>query len=132
MSVSNKNVRASSSKKFQSDHCQAVRKILNLVGDKWSILVVAILDDGTKRFSEIQHSIEGISQRMLTRTLRDLEKHGLLTRRVEATVPPSVYYSLTKLGKTLLVPVKALADWAKNNQEVLKKAYLKNEGNKSK
>lgn len=124
MSSTNKNVRKQKPKQYKDEHCQAVRHILSLVGDKWSILVVAVLESGTKRFSEVQHSIEGISQRMLTRTLRELELYGLLTRRVEPTIPPSVYYSLTSLGKTLLVPVKALADWAKDNQETLKKAYM--------
>lgn len=98
-----------------SSTCQAVRGILNLVGDKWSILIVVTLEGGTKRFSEIQHGIEGISQRMLTRTLRELERVGLIDRRVEPTVPPSVYYSLTLQGRTLLDPVKVLAKWALDN-----------------
>lgn len=127
MSSTNKNVHKQKPAQNKDEHCQAVRHILNLVGDKWSILVVAVLENGTKRFSEIQHSIDGISQRMLTRTLRQLELYGLLTRRVEPTIPPSVYYSLTTLGKTLLIPVKALADWAKENQESLKNAYLQHQ-----
>jgi DNA-binding HxlR family transcriptional regulator len=102
--------------------CRPVREVLNRVGDKWSILIVSILDEGTKRFSEIQHSIEGISQRMLTRTMRELERDGLLTRRVEPTVPPSVYYSLTPLGKTLLVPVRAVAQWAFENYKEINEA----------
>jgi DNA-binding HxlR family transcriptional regulator len=86
--------------------------VLSLVGDKWSVLIVVILQGGTRRFNELRHSIEGISQRMLTRTLRQLERDGLITRTVEPTVPPSVYYALTPLGQTLLVPVTALATWA--------------------
>ena len=92
--------------------CQAPREVLSLVGDKWSVLLVMLLRDHTKRFNELRHSIEGISQRMLTRTLRQLERDGLISRRVEPTVPPSVYYSLTPLGRTLLVPVVALGEWA--------------------
>ena len=95
--------------------CLAVREVLNLVGDKWSILIVTMLDGNAKRFTEIQHSINGISQRMLTRTLRQLERNGLVDRRVEPTVPPSVYYSLTPLGKTLIDPVTSLAAWALQN-----------------
>ncbi len=95
--------------------CKAPREVLSLVGDKWSVLVVILLKDGTKRFSELRHRIEGISQRMLTRTLRGLERDGLLTRRVEPTVPPSVYYELTPLGRTLLTPVEAIAGWASAN-----------------
>jgi DNA-binding HxlR family transcriptional regulator len=93
--------------------CQAPREVLSLVGDKWSVLIVVILQGGTQRFNALRHSIEGISQRMLTRTLRQLERDGLITRTVEPTVPPSVYYALTPLGRTLLVPVSALAEWAK-------------------
>lgn len=122
MSVANSGVTIKESGKHTEKSCRPVREILNLVGDKWSILVVVILDGGTKRFSEIQHSIDGISQRMLTRTLRELERYGLVSRRVEPTVPPSVYYSLTPLGKTLLVPVKNLAGWAQDNFPKIQKA----------
>lgn len=110
--------------KYDEKSCHSVREILNLVGDKWSILIVVLLESGTKRFSELHHSIEGISQRMLTRTLRGLECDGLLTRRVEPTVPPSVYYTLTPLGETLLVPVKALATWAQENYPQILKAQI--------
>lgn len=95
-----------------SARCHAIRDMLSLVGDKWSILIIAMLEDGTKRFSELQNAVEGISQRMLSRTLRELERYGLVTRTVEPTVPPSVYYALTEQGRTLLVPAKALAEWA--------------------
>ena len=96
-------------------NCQAPREVLSLVGDKWSVLIVMILRNGTKRFNEMRHSVEGISQRMLTRTLRQLEREGLISRRVEPTVPPSVYYALTPLGRTLLEPVAALAGWAQTH-----------------
>jgi DNA-binding HxlR family transcriptional regulator len=92
--------------------CPAIREVLNRVGDKWSVLVIALLGDGPKRFSELRRSIEGVSQRMLTLTLRGLERDGLLTRTVYPTVPPRVDYALTKLGETLLDPIQALSAWA--------------------
>jgi DNA-binding HxlR family transcriptional regulator len=98
------------------DACPAVREVLNRVGDKWTVQVVRLLGDGPKRFSELRRAIEGISQRMLTLTLRGLERDGLLTRTVEPTIPPKVEYDLTPLGKTLLVPVLALAQWALDNR----------------
>ncbi len=115
MSVDNKRVPAKSAITCTDDTCRPVREVLSLVGDKWSILIVVILANGTRRFSELQKSIDGISQRMLTRTLRELEWMGLLMRRVEPTVPPSVYYTLTPLGETLLKPVQSLATWATQN-----------------
>jgi DNA-binding HxlR family transcriptional regulator len=90
---------------------------LNRIGDKWSVYVVSILGDGPKRFSELKRTIDGISQRMLTLTLRGLERDGLVTRTVFPTVPPRVDYELTPLGRTLLPPVMALAAWAKANGE---------------
>jgi DNA-binding HxlR family transcriptional regulator len=94
------------------DYCIAVRDVLNRVGDKWSVFVVGLLGSGPKRFNEIKRTIEGISQRMLTLTLRGLERDGLVTRTVFPTVPPRVDYELTPLGRTLLEPVMALAAWA--------------------
>jgi DNA-binding HxlR family transcriptional regulator len=99
--------------------CMAVREVLSLVGDKWSVLIVALLGERTLRFSELKRSIEGISQRMLTLTLRGLERDGLVTRTVFPTVPPRVDYELTRLGRTLLGPVSALAGWANENHEAL-------------
>ncbi|XXF78748.1 helix-turn-helix domain-containing protein [Myxococcaceae bacterium GXIMD 01537] len=92
--------------------CLAVREVLSLVGDKWSVLIVGVLGDGPLRFSELRRAIEGISQRMLTLTLRGLERDGLVTRTVFPTIPPRVDYALTPLGRTLLEPVQALATWA--------------------
>lgn len=89
-----------------------VREVLDRVGDKWSVLVVVLLGARTHRFSELHRAIEGISQRMLTLTLRVLERDGLVTRTVHPTVPPRVDYALTDLGRTLLVPLSALAEWA--------------------
>lgn len=107
------------------DACPAVREVLNRVGDKWSVQVVRLLGDGPKRFSELRRTIEGISQRMLTLTLRGLERDGLITRTVEPTIPPKVEYELTELGKTLLVPVLALAQWAVDNRTMIHAAQQK-------
>lgn len=89
-----------------------VRQILDRVGDKWSLLVMRELSEQRMRFTEVLRSIDGISQRMLTRTLRELERDGLVTREVFAEVPPRVEYEVTPLGLTLLPHVIALADWA--------------------
>jgi DNA-binding HxlR family transcriptional regulator len=102
--------------------CPAVREVLNRVGDKWSVLVVSLLGDGTKRFSELRRAIEGISQRMLTLTLKGLERDGLVIRTVHATVPPRVDYELTRLGRSLLVPVSEVARWAARNREKIQSA----------
>ncbi|SHL02285.1 transcriptional regulator, HxlR family [Pseudonocardia thermophila] len=89
-----------------------VTEVFRRVGDKWSMLVVIVLGQRPHRYNELHRAIEGISQRMLTRTLRGLEADGLVDRTVAATVPPSVSYSLTPLGRSLLEPLSALADWA--------------------
>jgi DNA-binding HxlR family transcriptional regulator len=102
--------------------CLAAREVLNRVGDKWSVLVISLLGRGPRRFSELRRAIEGISQRMLTLTLRGLERDGLVTRTVHPTIPPRVDYALTPLGRTLLVPVKALAKWAEKNREGIQAA----------
>lgn len=94
------------------ESCLAVRQVLDRVGDKWSVLVVVLLRQGPRRFSDLRRSIEGISQRMLTHTLKALQRDGLVTRTVYATIPPKVEYALTELGETLLVPITALAEWA--------------------
>jgi DNA-binding HxlR family transcriptional regulator len=107
------------------DACPAVREVLNRVGDKWSVLVVGLLGDGPKRFGELRRSIEGISQRMLTLTVRGLERDGLITRTVEPSIPPKVEYALTKLGRTLLVPVEALAQWAVDHRVKIHEAQQK-------
>ena len=107
--------------KVRHEHCP-VREILDRVGDKWSVLVVALLRDVAKRFSELRRSIDGISQRMLTLTLKGLERDGLVTRTVFATIPPRVDYELTALGHTLLKPIMALADWADENRPAIMEA----------
>jgi len=97
---------------LQTAGCRNVAPVLNRVGDKWSMLIVMILSTGPRRFSELKREIDGISQRMLTLSLRGLERDGLLTRTVTPTIPPRVDYELTELGISLREPVKALGDWA--------------------
>jgi len=88
-----------------------VRQILDRIGDKWSLLVMVRLTGGTLRFTELHRQIDGISQRMLTLTLRQLERDGIVERTVHAVVPPRVDYNLSTLGKTLLDPIHALVQW---------------------
>jgi DNA-binding HxlR family transcriptional regulator len=102
-----------------------VREVLNRVGDKWSVQVVGLLGAGPKRFNKLRRSIEGISQRMLTLTVRNLERDGLVTRKIEPTIPPKVEYALTELGRTLLVPVAALAQWAVEHRTAIHAAQQK-------
>lgn len=104
------------------ENCAAVRELLTRVGDKWSVLVVATLRDGPQRFSELRRGIEGISQRMLTLTLRGLERDGLVTRTVTPSIPPRVDYELTRLGRTLLEPVGALYEWATAHRPAIEAA----------
>ncbi|GGI98420.1 HxlR family transcriptional regulator [Saccharopolyspora subtropica] len=94
-----------------------VLQILALVGDKWSLLVIGKLRDGPQRFGELQRGVRGISQRMLTLTLRKLERDGLVNRTVQAAVPPRVDYRLTALGESLLGPVLSLVQWAVDHRD---------------
>jgi DNA-binding HxlR family transcriptional regulator len=95
--------------------CCPVRDVLDRIGDKWSILMIMTLAMRPHRFSELHRSIRDISKRMLTQTLRDLERDGLITRHVFPTAPPSVEYRLAPLGETLLEPMASLIDWADRN-----------------
>ena len=97
---------------IRGDGGRAIRGILDRIGDKWSLLVVATLDGPPLRFTELKNRIPGISQRMLTRTVRSLERDGLLSRTVYAEVPPRVEYELTATGRTLIGPAVTLAEWA--------------------
>lgn len=92
--------------------CRGVASVLSRVGDKWSVFVIMMLGDGPKRFNELKRMINGISQRMLTLTLRGLERDGLVTRTIFPTIPPRVDYELTDLGRGLSQPVEALGKWA--------------------
>ena len=95
-----------------TEECVSINEVLTRVGDKWSLQVISRLGEGTQRFTELRRSIDGISQRMLTLTLRQLERDGLVQRTVYPTVPPKVEYTLSDFGRTILIPVTALANWA--------------------
>lgn len=103
--------------------CLATREILDRIGDKWSLYIVATLANGPRRFNELKRGIDGISQRMLTLTLRGLERDGLITRTMYPTIPPRVDYELTDMGRTLLKPVMALVNWASENQVAIAEAH---------
>jgi DNA-binding HxlR family transcriptional regulator len=109
---------------LESD-CRGVASILARVGDKWSVFVIMLLGDGPRRFNEIKRLVGGISQRMLTLTLRGLERDGLVTRTVFPTVPPRVDYELTDLGRGLWQPVEALGKWAAEHQAQIEGARQK-------
>jgi DNA-binding HxlR family transcriptional regulator len=104
------------------EDCRAVSEVLSRVGDKWTILVVGELGNGPRRFNEIRRSLGSISQRMLTLTLRGLERDGLVLRTVFPTVPPRVEYELTALGRSLLEPVSGLGLWARQNRAAIQSA----------
>ena len=99
-----------------------VRDVLDRIGDKWSVLIVSHLKDGPVRFGALRRQIGDISQRMLTETLRHLQRDGLISRHVFPTVPPSVEYALTDLGRSLLLPLDQLVEWSAQNHEVVKAA----------
>lgn len=107
----------------------AVRDTLNRVGDKWSVLVVLRLGAGPVRFLALLREVEGISQRMLTVTLRSLERDGLVNRKVYDTRPPAVEYSLSERGKTLLHPIKVLVDWSYGHADDIEASHEKFDAN---
>jgi DNA-binding HxlR family transcriptional regulator len=109
----------------RGEDCRAVSEILQRVGDKWTVLVVSRLGGGKLRFSELRHAVGGISQKMLTTTLRGLERDGFVTRTIYPTIPPRVEYELTELGRELLVPVHALSEWARLNTDRVNAARLR-------
>ena len=98
-----------------SNECQKVGQVLGRVGDKWTVIVISELGEGPRRFNELQRQIDGVSQRMLTLTLRNLERDGLVSRTVTPSIPPRVDYELTALGRSMLAPVRALGQWAQAN-----------------
>ena len=106
----------------ESADCRAVSQVLARVGDKWTVLIVSLLGDGPRRFSQIKRMVGGISQRMLTLTLRGLERDGLVTRTVTPSIPPRVDYELTDLGRSLWLPVEALGLWARQHQAEMQAA----------
>lgn len=99
-----------------------VRDVINRFGNRWSLLVVICLKDGTKRFTAIKREIEDISQRMLAQTLRQLEQDGLVSRTVVPSTPPRVDYALTGLGRSLMTPLDALVGWARENHDAILEA----------
>jgi DNA-binding HxlR family transcriptional regulator len=109
----------------EESECRAISEVLSRVGDKWTVLVVERLGTGPKRFNELRRALGSISQRMLTLTLRALERDGLVLRTVTPSVPPRVDYELTKLGQSLLAPVNSLADWARANTAAMDRARAK-------
>ena len=108
--------------KRASEDCRAVSSVLARVGDKWSVLIIVLLGDGPKRFNEIKRMIGGISQRMLTLTLRGLERDGLVKRTQFPTIPPRVDYELTQLGQSLWKAVKPLGAWAQGHVKHITRA----------
>ena len=105
-----------------SEDCRAVSSVLARVGDKWSVLIIVLLGNGPKRFNEIKRMIGGISQRMLTLTLRGLERDGLVKRTQFPTIPPRVDYELTQLGQSLWETVKPLGAWAQGHVKHITRA----------
>ena len=106
-------------------NCTA-REILARIGDKWSVYVMHVLGDaGTLRFNEVRDQVDGISQRMLTVTLRNLERDGLVSRTVTPSIPPRVDYELTELGQSLQKPICGLANWATENVEAIHEAQAR-------
>ena len=112
----------------ESSDCRGVASILARVGDKWSVFVIMLLGNGPRRFNQIKRMVGGISQRMLTLTLRGLERDGLVTRTVFPTIPPRVDYELTDLGRALWQPVEALGKWAHDHQAEIESARARFDG----
>ena len=108
---------------IRGDGGRAIRGILDRIANKWTLLVVATLDGERLRFTELQQRIPGISQRMLTRTVRQLERDGLVARTVHAEVPPRVEYALTPTGRTLIQPAVALAEWAVDHNPEIERSH---------
>ncbi len=102
--------------------CRATREILERIGDKWTLYVVGALRGGPRRFNELKREVDGVSQRMLTLTLRGLERDGLVTRTVFPSIPPRVDYELTELGRTLLEPVAVLIHWVNSSRPAIEAA----------
>ena len=105
--------------------CRTISTLLSRIGDKWTVLVVQTLGGGSKRFNELRREIPSVSQRMLTLTLRNLERDGLVSRKVTPSIPPRVDYELTELGRSLQKPICGLATWAIENVETIHAAQAR-------
>jgi DNA-binding HxlR family transcriptional regulator len=105
-----------------TDDAEEMRRTFALVGDKWSLFVVKLLHDGPKRFSHLKREMGNVTQRMLTRSLRQLERDGLIVRTVFPTTPPSVEYALTASGATLSVAIEPLMEWSRSHRAALTSA----------
>ncbi|OXR47316.1 putative HTH-type transcriptional regulator YtcD [Nocardia cerradoensis] len=103
-----------------AEHMDFIRQVLDRVGDKWSLLVIAVLDTGPLRYTDLQRQVPGISQRMLTLTLRQLQQDGLISRTAYAEVPPRVEYALTSLGRGLHEIVSSLIGWAAEHHDEIR------------
>jgi DNA-binding HxlR family transcriptional regulator len=117
------------------EECRASADILARIGEKWTVMVVGVLSQGSMRYSQIFKLMHGISQRMLTLTLKGLERDGLVTRTVHPTIPPRVDYALTERGQTLIVPLYALGMWAQENRtaiEATRRDFDQGHGNNAK
>jgi len=108
-----------------SAHCRKMSGVLTIVGDKWTVMIVMVLTERPRRFNDIKRTIGGISQQMLTRTLKALERDGMVSRTVHPTVPPQVEYALTELGYSLSEPLRALGAWARAHIEEIDGNRLK-------
>lgn len=108
-----------------NEECPKVSRVLARLGDKWSVLIVVLLRERAYRFNEIKRTVNGISQQMLTRTLRNLERDGLVSRKTYPTSPPQVEYALTDLGRSLSEPVLALGEWARAHLEEIDDAQTR-------
>lgn len=105
--------------------CRTISSLLQRIGDKWTVLVVQTLGEGPRRFNQLRREIPSVSQRMLTLTLRNLERDGLVSRTVTPSIPPRVDYELTDLGQSLRKPISALAAWALDNVEAIHRAQAR-------
>lgn len=115
-------VKRGNRQRTELNSCCPIRDVLDRIGDKWSALIVRSLEKGPMRFSALRREIEDISQRMLTETLRNLQRDGLIARTVYPTTPPAVEYALTDLGHSLLVPLGALAEWSTRHHDDVRQA----------
>src|SRR4051794_22881365 len=112
-------------KDLSSPVCRIISTLLSRIGDKWTVLVVQTLSEGSKRFNELRREVPSVSQRMLTLTLRNLERDGLVSRTVTPSIPPRVDYEMSELGHSLQKPICGIAGWAMDNVEAIHAAQAR-------